>query len=346
MSINGWPGGVILKTRITPTGRFVDSAASGVWSLSDATSYTGQGLWPSSANPSPRGLFAGGVGQTTAISYITISTTGNATSFGTLTEARGYLAACSSSTRGVWAGGDIGGNVRTATIDYVTIATTGSATSFGSLYQSNLNISGLSNSTRGVFCGGNNTTALMQYITIATTGGSTNFGNLVRAYGSFTGTTASTTRGLICSGPGEAAENVIDYITIATTGNATSFAELTLNRWKVSACSSSTRAVFVGGESSGTGGLHGPYQNVMDYVTIASAGNAADFGDLTLQVKLTASCSSPTRGVVGYGLTESARQVTMVYFTIATTGNATSFGDFPQPGREGRAACSSAHGGI
>ena len=37
--------------------------------------------------------------------------------------------------------------------------------------------------------------------------------------------------------------------------------------------SNSLRAVFAGGET--------PYKNVMDFVTIASTGNATDYGDLT-----------------------------------------------------------------
>jgi len=50
------------------------------------------------------GLFGGGYtnAYTSAISYITISTTGNATSFGSLTAATGYgLAGCSSQNGGV-----------------------------------------------------------------------------------------------------------------------------------------------------------------------------------------------------------------------------------------------------
>jgi len=58
----------------------------------------------------------------------------DATDFGDLTQKRSGAAACSSSTRGVFAGGDIpfpGGfsNV----IDYVTISSTGNATNFGDL---------------------------------------------------------------------------------------------------------------------------------------------------------------------------------------------------------------------
>ena len=48
---------------------------------------------------------------------------------------------------------------------------------------------------------------------------------------------------------------------------------MSVTRYSASAVSNSTRAVFGGGES--------PYKNDLDYVTIASTGDAADFGDLT-----------------------------------------------------------------
>jgi hypothetical protein len=63
------------------------------------------------------------------IQYITIATTGNATDFGDLTVGRRQVSGCSSSLRGVFAGGFNGLNV----IDYVTIASTGNATDFGDL---------------------------------------------------------------------------------------------------------------------------------------------------------------------------------------------------------------------
>jgi hypothetical protein len=47
---NRWPGGVIRKTPVTPTGPFQNGAASGVWSLADAAYWTKQGLWPIAGN--------------------------------------------------------------------------------------------------------------------------------------------------------------------------------------------------------------------------------------------------------------------------------------------------------
>jgi hypothetical protein len=71
--------------------------------------------------------------------------------------------------------------------------------------------------------------------------------------------------------------NTMDYITIASTGNATDFGDLTVGRYNLSGCSGNGyRGVFGGGD--GSGGRTD--DQVMDYITIASTGNATDFGDL------------------------------------------------------------------
>ena len=116
--------------------------------------------------------------------------------------------------------------------------------------------------------------------------------------------------------------NTIDYITIATTGNATDFGDLTLVLSSTpAACASSTRGIWAGGYNSPTTSN----TNVIQYVTIASAGNATDFGDLITATRRFAGGNNSTRGVFGGGYTTSATSV-LSYVTITTTGNATSFG--------------------
>jgi len=58
-----------------------------------------------------------------------------------------------------------------------------------------------------------------------------------------------------------------------TSGTTSDFGDLTLARQSLGALASSTRGVWGGGTT-------GSSSNVMDYVTLASAGNATDFGDL------------------------------------------------------------------
>jgi hypothetical protein len=89
-----------------------------------------------------------GPDSTSAIQYVTIASTGNATSFGSLLAANAFLATCASSTRGVFGGG--GGASIYNTIDYVTIETLGNATDFGDLTVTRDGASGLSNNHGGL----------------------------------------------------------------------------------------------------------------------------------------------------------------------------------------------------
>jgi len=82
--------------------------------------------------------------------------------------------------------------------------------------------------------------------------------------------------------------------------------------------------------------------NVIDYITITSAGNATDFGDLTVARYALAACSNGIdgRGVFGGGWTDSMVN-DIDYVMIATLGNATDFGDLTVA-RYGLAACADA----
>ena len=236
---------------------------------------------------STRGLFAGGDApsggsETNVISYVTIATTSNATDFGDLTAASGMGSGCSSDTRGVIA---LGYDHPTAvnTIDYVTIATAGNAADFGDSTDARNNSSSLSSPTRGIWAGGTPSYKdTIDYVTIATTGNATDFGNLATAAFS-TAAASSSTRGIFAGGgisasPNQFANNIIQYITIASTGNASDFGDLFEARGNASGLSNSTTAVFAGGCTDNGGSTA---TNTIDYVTIASLGNAADFGSTT-----------------------------------------------------------------
>ena len=195
---------------------------------------------------STRGIFAGGqetsgppyvTNYLNTIDYITIATTGNASSFGDLTVGRNKSAACSSPTRGVFGGGFNGGGMNN--IDYITIASTGNATDFGDLARTNYDLAAFSSSTRGVWAGGSDgsTRKQIQYITIASTGNTTNFGDLVQSQYT-NGGVSSNTRG-VCGGGATLSgnANALNYVTIATTGNATYFGDLITNGTNVAVMS-------------------------------------------------------------------------------------------------------------
>jgi len=76
-----------------------------------------------------------------------------------------------------------------------------------------------------------------------------------------------------------------------------------------------------------TGG--GSSSNVIDYITIATTGNATDFGDLAYQRDSPSAFSDGTYALFVHGSTNggSTGSKQIDYVTVATTGNASDFGD-------------------
>ena len=86
------------------------------------------------------------------------------------------------------------------------------------------------------------------------------------------------------------------------------------------------------------GGLTDPsYKDEIDFVTIASAGDAVDFGNLT-QARLDAETASNGSRMVIYGGSAPTTTNVMDFVTIASTGNAQDFGDVSGGLQNGRAA--------
>ena len=297
---------------------------------------------------SARGLFGGGAqpfsDKLNLIEFITISTTGNTQDFGDLTVARGSHFGCSSNVRGVFAGGV--SPSKDNTIDFVTISTTGDASDFGDLSIAASNGSGASNSTRGVFALGNapTYTNLIDFTTISTGGIGLKFGELTQSRDQG-GSCASTTRGLFAGGlitptPSVNLTNIIDFVTISTTANATNFGDLLQGGSngirRCGGLSNATRGLFAGGES--TSGQ----SNIISFVTIATTGDAQDFGDLSAAVtQADNGASSSVRGV--FHLTSPAN-TTLHYVTINTAGNSTDFGDMTSASTV--TGMSNGHGGL
>ena len=135
--------------------------------------------------------------------------------------------------------------------------------------------------TRGVIAVGADNTSYndtIQFINIDSTGDATDFGDTTgtaRGYGS---SFSSRTRGIFAGGQNSGVnQNVLDFVTIASTGNAQDFGDITdvLVRYP-SGLGNQTRGMIVGGYISPADAN----TNVMEFITIASTGNAADFGDL------------------------------------------------------------------
>ena len=287
-----------------------------------------------------RGIFGSGEApHGNTIDFLTISTFGDSTDFGDLTQDRRSGGSMGSSeTRGLFAGGQHPSPFTFYnTIDFVTIASTGNATDFGDLENKAYNVRGCSSRTRGVAaCGqkGPSFTAVntIEFVTIASTANANDFGDLSTVR-TTPAPAASSTRGVF--GGGVDTTNVIDFITISSTGDATDFGDLSVARKGAAGCSNSTRALFGGGETPSN-------SNIIDFVTIATTGNAADFGDLTAARNTTEATSSPTRGIfAGDGNTDTLDKV-----EILTTGNAVDFGNLGRGASRTYGAFSNGHGGL
>ena len=105
------------------------------------------------------------------------------------------------------------------------------------------------------------------------------------------------------------------------------------------ALASSTRGIIGGGYPAPTN------TNVINFITIASTGDALDFGDLTGLYSVGSAVSNKTRGVFTGGYTAPSRHNLMEFVTISTTGNAQDFGDLVYARRD-FGACSDSHGGL
>jgi hypothetical protein len=350
--------------RSTPENITATAAASpiSVTGLTNGTAYT-FAVWaintygPSafsaasgSVTPNIYAFFGGGMRndtRTADIQRVAFGTSGNAASFASLTQARSYIGACSSSTRGVWAGGRNTSDDDVNTIDFITLASGGGGSDFGDLTVARIQPAGASNNTRGLFAGGlSPAQSVIDYITIASTGNAISFGSLpVGIYG--TGGCASSTRAVWLGGStsgGDRGRNTIYFVTIATTGNATSFGELNYATLDTTACSNSTRGLVMGGRSGSAASPDVDY-NTIEYITIASTGDAVDFGDLTQARRYLASAASSTYAIRSGGSVSGSATNVMDYVTIASTGNAVDFGDMSGTFQQ-HAGCSSAHGGL
>ena len=297
-----------------------------------------------------RGVLMGGYESypsvVSQIDFLTISTLGNTQDFGDMNAGSGAGAVCSSRTRAIHSGGQIPSNVNQ--IEFITFSSTGNGTDFGDMTQVKASHQAGSDQTRGIIAGGkvypaSTYTDTIEYVTMASEGNALDFGNLTLAK-SHGACANSSTRLVHASGQINPSgyTNVMDFITIASTGNATDFGDTVISGafgWTMGIVSSSTRGLFaLGSNDSGT-------YNSIEFITIATLGNAQDFGDLSETEVYKAGMCSPTRGLFAGGSDPSVSNV-IDYVTIQTTGNSLDFGDITTTGRAQAPGGSNAHGGL
>ena len=231
---------------------------------------------------------AGDLVSQTGIHYVTANTPGNTQDFGDLP-----------STYYQDHGGDAGdgkmhfrsqGSGSGTTIVTVTIQTTGNATDLIDLYNTDGYSWGAvsSNDTRAVAFGGKYLNYFQTSIDYFTPGNSSvaaaAFGTLTlggqnpaATNDNGTGNRTIFHLGYEATGGG-ALSNSIHYMDTASLGNSADFGDLTSARQRGGASASNTRALFHGGQESTPSSSA---INTVDYVTIATTGNATDFGDIS-----------------------------------------------------------------
>ena len=112
---------------------------------------------------------------------------------------------------------------------------------------------------------------------------------------------------------------------------------MSLKRGETASCSSTTRGITAGGAPVSS--------KIIDFITMASEGNAIVFGELTGRTtSLAAGVSNETRGVIAGGYTSSSVN-SIDFVSFSTTGNAQDFGDLTVD-RWSLGGASDSHGGL
>jgi len=224
------------------------------------------------------------------ISYFVSTTLGNGSDYGDMVIESVRGGAVSNATKGVIANGykTQSGNAVVNSIEKITLNGTGAnASDFGDLTVGRQGPASFGNGIRGLFAGG------------------------------FDGTTGGTS---------SVYSNIIDYITIATDGNATDFGDAVSVKYRCGGAASGDRGIYAGGYQNLPAGTYS-ITNEIDYVSIPTAANAQDFGDLLAANQSLGACANSTRVVFVGGFLSASPTDVMQYVTIDTTGNAQDFGD-------------------
>ena len=239
------------------------------------------------------------------------------------------------------------------TMDYVNVASTGDAADFGDLTEARSAKSGGSSRTRGLFTGGRFSPTsdgynTIDYITISTLGDAINFGDLTGETRNPTKQGCSNeTRAVFAGGysmPGQTHVDGLEYVTIASTGDGVDFGNQSGTGWIWNyGGSNGTRGLYAGGRGPGAP----TWVNTIEYITISTTGNTADFGDTAVKKSNSSgSMTNAIRMVMGPGLdAPSSYNNTIDYITMATLGNALDFGD-ASAGEQGQSQASSPTRGV
>ena len=242
-----------------------------------------------------RGIFQQGGGSSNTLEYITIPSDGNSIDYGDLSATRYAGSGANSSTRGLFMGGAPGpSNV----IDYVEISTIGNALDFGDLFTGAYLSSGANSPIKAFKVAGYvsaNITSI-QSVTISAKGNATDFGDTDRP-NSTQGGFSNSIRGIYGGGNLRVSPHnhkEIYMFNLNSQGSAIFFGDLAAGRYEMKGACSQTRGLFAGGYGNPVS------LNTIEFITIASTGNAQDFGDLTRVARNFGATSDSHGGLGGF----------------------------------------------
>ncbi len=275
--VNGGTRGFAFGGDYTNVIEYVDIQTAGNATDFGDMQSTGEGK-PAGVSSKTRGVMSGNGNWMENYEYITCATAGNATNFGsTYQNDQKGPAFVSDGSRGVLVSG-ITDYENSNHMEYITIDTTGNGTNFGNQTVTSTDRAGCADSTRGVIFAGQNTNVI-DYITIQTTGNATDFGDCIYSGIRHSGATADATTGFHIAGADSSMQGEIHYVTIQTTGNAADWGDLSVAAYGCDASSDGTY-VCVFFSQANTGSISNA--NNIERFSTASAGNASDFGDMTV----------------------------------------------------------------
>ena len=248
-----------------------------------------------------RGIYHRGGSSSDTLEYVTTASEGNPIDFGNLSQARYLGARGNSSTRGIFLSGLGPSSSYKNNIDYVEMRTLGNALDFGDVNTSVfLNNNSVNSTVRVYSLGGYASPGVniskIEYVTISSKGDALEFDDLDRPNSTFPGF-ANNVRGIY--GGGNLRPFTSDQIFMfntASQGKMIFFGELTQRRKEFAGSCSQTRGIFAGGQLD----PNGPSTiNIIDFVTIATTGDAQDFGDLSKTPRNFTSLSDSHGGLGG-----------------------------------------------
>ena len=179
----------------------------------------------------------------------------------------------------------------------------------------------------------------IQYMDITTLGDASNFGDITGVYSYSAGAGGNSQYAVVAGNKDDGTMTAdMQYVTVSTTGNAQNWGDLVVRTREPSGTQHVNRVVWFPGQDPS---LTYPYNNTrIQYMTLASQGNASDFGNITVARAAGNAASDGTRGYFAQGFSFSGsatRHNTIDVVTIDTAADSTDFGDAGRSSNSGGA---------